>query len=285
MKCFLMLISVVAFTNTATSQVLLEDFSHGVPPADWKSVNNAHNSMSDGWSLYYSERAGYEGHFTWDYYLEDTLVSPAFDLVGVTVSTLTFLNECKYSIYMANHHQSIGDGKSDVRISTDGGWNWTELWLDTSTADGTYSVTVDLSAYDGMTGLRLGFHYFGTEAHSWYIDDVMIDGTGAGGGTPTLSSTPLIRGQSAAIELSHATIYGNALVAYSLTGPGPSLTRFGWVDLSPPITLLPMKLINAVGKVEISAGVPVQIASHTLYVQAIDLTQGVLSNSIAEPVL
>lgn len=283
MKCFLMLISVVAFTNTATSQVLFEDFSHGVPPTNWRSVNNAHNAMSDGWSLYYSERAGYKGHFTWDYYLEDTLVSPAFDLAGVTGTSLTFFSECVNSIYMANHPQSIGDGKSDVRITTDG-WNWTELWIDTSTASGTYSATVDLSAYDGMTGLKLGFHYFGTDAHNWYIDDVMVDGIGAGGRTFTLSCPPLVSGQTATLELRNGTIYGDAYVAYSLSGPGPTFTRFGWVDLSIPISLMPVQLIDSIGTLEIERGIPLPLAGQTLYLQALDLTTGVLSNSIAEPV-
>lgn len=48
-----------------------------------------------------------------------------------------------------------------------------EVWTQTEPSDEWKTVTIDLSAYQGMD-VEIDFRYNGLDAHSWYIDDIMI---------------------------------------------------------------------------------------------------------------
>jgi hypothetical protein len=272
----------VALTASANAQILSEDFSSGVPPTGWTHVNN-NAGIGVGWISDGAGRAWHEdeaGVGTTDF----TLVSPVFDLTGVSGSTLTFDGETYWAAYLANHPTSYGDGVSNMEISTDGGATWTMVWTDTSQNNGdTYSPTVDLSAFDGMSGVQLGIHFYGTWAQEWWVDNVVIDGGGSSG--LTLSATGLVSGGVATISVSGATANGNVLLGYSWVGAGPTQTRFGMLDLSMPIHSLPTQVADASGNVSVTAGVAVRVANHTLYGQAVDMTSGEVSNAIAEPIL
>lgn len=57
-----MLITVVATTNAATSQIQLEGFSHGLAPIGWRNINNSGTRMSEGFMettlSFYAETVG-----------------------------------------------------------------------------------------------------------------------------------------------------------------------------------------------------------------------------------
>lgn len=269
-------------TASANAQILSEDFSSGVPPTGWTHVMNG---AGVGWIADGAGRAWHEdeaGVGTSDNFL----VSPVFDLTSASGATLSFDGETYWAAYLANHPTSYGDGVSSMEISTDGGATWTLVWTDTSLNNGdTYSPCVDISAFDGMSNVQLGIHYFGTWAQEWWVDNVVIDDGGCGSAGLTLSATGLVSGGVATIDVTGATANGNVLLGYSWVGAGPTQTRFGLLDLSMPIHNLPAQVADASGNVSVTAGVAVRVANHTLYGQAVDMTSGEISNAIAEPIL
>ena len=121
-------------------------------------------------------RAWHEDEYLPGLYSDNTLVSSTFDLSGIAGATMTFDGETYWATYLANNPAGYGDGVSNMEISTDGGVTWTVVWTDTSLVNGSYSESVDLSAYDGMTGLTLGVHFFGTYAQEWWVDNIVIGG-------------------------------------------------------------------------------------------------------------
>jgi hypothetical protein len=243
------------------------------------------NGTGQGWIDDGTGRAWHEDESLGGLSSDNMLISPAFDLTGITGATLTFDSETNYSAYLANNPAGLGDGVSSMEISTDGGLTWTLVWTDASLVDHVVTnESADLSAYDGMSGVQLGIHFFGTYAQEWWVDNVVVDAGGTGGGV-VLGVTGLVSGGTATISLTGATPGGDVMFGYSFAGAGPTLTHFGLLDLGSPIHTLPVQVADASGNVTIVAGVAVRIANHTLYGQAADLTTGTLSNSIAEPVL
>ena len=281
MKTILSLAAVVALAGSASSQVLSEDFSTGVPPTGWTLVDN-NGAASLTWEADGTGRAWHQDDFS-GVTSDNTLISPAMDLSGTSGTTLTFDGSTQWSAWLANHPTSFGDGISNMEVSTDGGATWTVVWTDTSTADGSYSASADLSAFDGMTGVQLGIHFYGTYAQEWWVDNVVIDAGGAGG--PVYSATGLVGGGTATLTVTGATASGGVLLGYSLTGAGPTNTPFGAVDMSAPISTLPTLTADAAGTASMTTGVPARASGFTVYTQGADLTSGMLTNSLAEVIL
>jgi hypothetical protein len=85
---------------------------------------------------------------------------------------------------MANHPNAFGDGVSTIEVSTDGGANWTVIWTDTTTVDNTpYAPNLGLTQFLGSSTVNVAIHYFGTYAHEWWVDYLIVDDTPV----PTLS--------------------------------------------------------------------------------------------------
>jgi hypothetical protein len=280
MKTILSLAAVIALAGSASSQVLSEDFSTGVPPTGWVHVNN-NAGLSVGWifdSLF--SRAWSEDEYGVGT-ADNTLVSPVFSLAGVSSTTLTFDSQLGWGAYLAVN--GSGDGHNTMEISSDGGLTWTVAWDDVSPGSGSYpGISVDLSAFDGMAGLQLGIHFYGTYAQEWWVDNVVIDGGGAG---LVYSTSGLVGGASATLTVSGATAGGGVLIGYSLTGAGPTNTPFGPVDMSNPITQLPVLTADGAGVASMTTMVPGRATGFTVYTQAADLTSSTLTNSLAEVVL
>ncbi|MCP4091831.1 MAG: hypothetical protein GY747_00135 [Planctomycetes bacterium] len=104
-------------------------------------------------------------------------------------------------------------------------------------------------------------------------------------GSPLLSISGLVGGGIATINVSNATAGGAVLLGYSLSGAGPTMTPYGPVDMSPPISLLPSLTADPSGLASMSTGVPGRATGFTLYMQGVDLASGLLTSSLAETVL
>lgn len=117
-----------------------------------------------------------------------------------------------------------------------------------------------------------------------YFDDVSING-GCGGSSLIYSISGLVGGSTATLTISGATAGGGVLIGYSLTGAGPTNTPFGPVDMSAPITQLPVLTADGAGVASMSTGVPGRASGFTVYTQAADLATSTLTNSLAEVVL
>ncbi|MHC4380242.1 MAG: choice-of-anchor J domain-containing protein [Planctomycetota bacterium] len=172
---YLTILLLSASPLAAQTTILSEDFSGGTfPPLGWTEDRVGPNQ--NGWERASSARAWHED-FTGST-TENYLITPAMDLSGMTEVYLHFSGESYYTNYRANHPNSVGDGISDVQISTNGGLSWTVLWTDTSLNNNdTYSPTVDISTYAGLTNVQIAFYFYGTFAQEWWIDDVVVDDT------------------------------------------------------------------------------------------------------------
>ncbi|MHC4380047.1 MAG: hypothetical protein ACYSU1_03020 [Planctomycetota bacterium] len=103
--------------------------------------------------------------------------------------------------------------------------------------------------------------------------------------SPVYSVTNLVAGQVATFSFTDAVPGTTVILAYSVTGAGPTMSAFGLVDMSPPISTFPALVADASGSGGFSTGIPPGAAGRTLYTQGVDLNNGLLSNSLAVPVL
>ncbi|MCP4093521.1 MAG: hypothetical protein GY747_08730 [Planctomycetes bacterium] len=298
MKLVLSLTAVALLAGSASAQILSEDFSSGImPPAGW--TYSSPNPTEAGWIPGYLDHTGID-HTGWAWHEDEFssngtsdshMISPAMDLSSSLNTAMSFDGHTLYAVYLANHPTSYGDGVSTVEVTTDGGVTWTIVWTDTSTLNAyptpeMYTPCIDLSAWDGMTGVQVAFHFYGTYAQEWWVDNVLVESGGCGGsGSLTYAITGLVGGGSATLAVTNATPGGGVLLAYSLTGAGPTNTPFGPVDMSAPITQLPMLTANAAGTASLTTGVPARASGFTVYTQGADLSSATLTNSLAEVVL
>jgi len=158
----------------AQTTYLSEDFNAGVvPPTGWTQVNN-NGDTTVGWIPDVAGRAWHEDEF--GPISDMTLVSPVIDLSSATNVFLHFDGETNYATYLANHPSSVGDGISNMEVTTNGGSTWTVVWTDTAQNSGdTYAPTIDLSAFAGNPSVQIGMHFFGTYAQEWWVDNVVVD--------------------------------------------------------------------------------------------------------------
>ncbi|MEW5986508.1 MAG: hypothetical protein AB1791_07745 [Chloroflexota bacterium] len=189
-------------------------FDAGIP-ADWTVIDNEGNGVvwtgtgltgypTDCGETNYTGGAGGAACASSDVagVLEyDTeLLSPAFDLTGYNDVSLD---------YLANYQNFSATELFDVDISADGGSSWTNL-LSWNTDHGAFrstpgvAVSLDLSAYGGMSGLILRWHYYnpGSGDWDWYaeIDDVSLT-CNVGGGDPDIAVDPAALANSQAPDI------------------------------------------------------------------------------------
>ncbi len=269
----------LALAGSVQAQTLLsEDFSAGVPPSGWIHTNDS----GIGWLW---DDAGLQAWHDDEVIgtADNSLVTPVLDLERMSKVWLHFDGKTNYADFMANHPFSVGDGVNTVEISLDGGTSWTVVWTDT-TEDNLkpYKAHVDLSAYAGSLLFEIRFHYYGTFAQEWFIDNVVVDDTPP---APIYSNTGLYAGVGVTLTVTGATPSSPVALAYSLTGPGPTATIYGMVDLSPPIISIPPITADAAGTATKDTFVPMAALGIMIYSQGVDLTTGTLSNSLAQLVL
>ena len=158
----------------AQTTYLSEDFNAGVvPPAGWIQVNN-NGDTTVGWIPDGVGRAQHEDEL--GPVSDMTLVSPVIDLSSASNVFLHFDGETNWANYLANHPNSLGDGISNMEVTTNGGISWTVVWTDTAQTSGdTYSPTIDLSAFAGDSNVQIGIHFYGDFAQEWWVDNVVVD--------------------------------------------------------------------------------------------------------------
>ena len=288
MKHFLVVAAIAVFSSSASAQIFSEDFSSGTPPTGWTIIDNTGSGVI-GWEPGFLDLFSGLDHTGWamhdyDTYLsaDNVLLSPVINLSSSNGTSLSFVTETEWTDYMAHSGYSLGNGVSTAEATTDGGLTWTVLWTDDVLIDfNPVTRTVDMSAFDGMANVQIGFRYFGTDAHTWWIDDVLVDN----GPGPSYSISGLAGGGTATLTVAGATPGGGVLLGYSLAGAGPTMTPFGLVDISAPISQLPSLTANASGVASLSTGVPSRATGFTLFTQGADLATATLTNSLAEPIL
>jgi hypothetical protein len=101
------------------------------------------------------------------------------------------------------------------------------------------------------------------------------------GVVPTLTAINFLAGQAATIEFRNGTPGAQALVAYSLVGPGPTATRLGMVELSAPIRQLPIFTLDVDGAADVQKSLPASAGGVQLWLQGVDLGGALFTNSLA----
>ena len=123
----------------------------------------------------------------------------------------------------------------------------------------------------------------GTDSFIYFIEDT--DGNAASATVtvqvtrPVYTITNLIAGAYADFRISDAPPNSQVLIGYSLTGPGPTSTPYGSVDMTPPIKTLVALPADINGDVVFSPVVPAGASGVTFYTQA--KCGNMLSNSLA----
>jgi len=152
----------------AQQTFLTEDFASGVvPPTGWQELDLS--GVNIGWELG-ALTGGAAFHDDFSGWNDVHLLSPDMDLTGAAAAYAHFGQNVAWSSWRDHHY---------VDVSTDGGVTFVNV-LDDLSPDGQSAATVDISAYAGVNGVAVSFHYTGDYASEWTVDDIVV----------SVSSTP-----------------------------------------------------------------------------------------------
>ncbi|MBC8329382.1 MAG: choice-of-anchor J domain-containing protein [Planctomycetes bacterium] len=153
---------------SAQQTFLTEDFSAGlVPPAGWTEGNNGN---SFGWELD-GDRYLAPGHAFHDDYTgpnDNFLMTPQMDLT-TAAQAFAYCDQGVYYYSWRDHHY--------VDVSLDNGVTFINV-ADDLAGDGVSVLNTDISAYAGVNGVNVAWHYTGDFASEWGIDNVVVDDAG-----------------------------------------------------------------------------------------------------------
>jgi N-acetylneuraminic acid mutarotase len=94
-----------------------------------------------------------------------SLVSPTWDLTGLTHPALTFHND----------YFGMSNSRATVELSTNGGQTWTQLWIhQTDSVRGPNQQTIDLTQWAGQPSVQVRLRYQGYATWWWEVDDVTL---------------------------------------------------------------------------------------------------------------
>ncbi len=172
-----------AFQGGSGGAGFAESFENEFPPAGWSLQNtNATNNFAQYEEVVFSTSTAtptdgmYQVGVTWAESEQDEwLITPAFDCPAA--SNLTFDFYGHYGSENADHYT--------VKVTTDGGLNWTTLWDATNlpAADNHYDapVAIDLSAYAGQS-IQLAWNFYDGPNNNGLWFTTFIDNVSVGNG-------------------------------------------------------------------------------------------------------
>ena len=180
------------FTHNDKFTLLSEGFEGLFPPSGWTVIDGssspgyqpAHWRQSDPWSYYHTGLYG--ALCPWGYDLDEWLITPDIYVGGLSGLFLSFWWKSSWYWHVVEDH-----GDLFVKISTDGGITWDNLWTFGDSADvvnsgGTwpwynwqwYKATLDLSPYliDKTIGdnIMIAFNAVADDNADIAIDDVVL---------------------------------------------------------------------------------------------------------------
>jgi hypothetical protein len=163
------------YSDAVTSLPFSEDFESGVfPPACWNVINthptaNWHEGTND---TGFAAQVVYEDAVMMD----EWLISPTMDLSSVSgILNVSF-------DFMTSYYWLVDpyDGADlMLKVSIDGGMNWTILWNEENYGTFTnftwYSVSVPFTAYAGEANVKIAFNYKGDDGAQTMVDNIVVD--------------------------------------------------------------------------------------------------------------
>jgi hypothetical protein len=157
--------------------------------------------------------------------------------------------------------QWIGQGGCTITLAhAEGTQSEATLLGFTDHQDGTYSVDIQPATNPGMDHLLFLVDDGSGPVTMWPPTGLMH--------TPWLQVDPLIGGVQAELKISGAQANGPASFAFSLAGPGPSMTPWGMVNLSSPIRALATIGTNAEGDASVNVPIPSGFPGRPVWIQA-----------------
>lgn len=170
-----MFVDVDCMNYTARNLPYYESFETGT--TDWECWAQMDFDHQNGGYASYWQRMGQDGavspaaddycavhRFNSDYNQDGWLTTPLISIPAGGSVTMSFKT---YERYSSDY------GYEGVWVIEGGHKASAEVWTQTEPSDEWKTVTIDLSAYQGMD-VEIDFRYNGLDAHSWYIDDIMI---------------------------------------------------------------------------------------------------------------
>lgn len=161
----LMALGALTAPTWAQQTALTENFDAGVvPPTGWTELNNG---VTNGWEPDFNlEEAEHDDYFS-GVYNDNRLESPAMDLSTFAEAYLHCDQDQQFPSF-----RDI----NNVDVTLDGGATYTTVYSETGSASVTDApLEVDLSAYAGLSGVQLSFHYTGDYANAWRLDNIVVD--------------------------------------------------------------------------------------------------------------
>lgn len=155
---------------------LNEDFNGATfPPTGWSVINNHANSDSN-WHLGDDGGNGVaEVLYSDANLMNEWLISPSFDLSDALGNiSLNFRFYTSYYWLVSPY-----DGADImVKVSTNGGASWTQLWSEEDygvfSSYVWYNVSLSLNAYIGQSNVKIAFQYLGDDGAQAFIDDIAV---------------------------------------------------------------------------------------------------------------
>ena len=96
---------------------------------------------------------------------QDTyLTSPVADFTGIASPELDF----------ATYYKPFGTSTATAEVSVDGGTTWSAVWSQTTAAVNGSTVRIPLPQAVGKTQVQVRFHYTGSWAYFWEVDNVLL---------------------------------------------------------------------------------------------------------------
>jgi hypothetical protein len=173
-------------TTSIKTTILSEGFEGTFPPTGWTQIITdagytwkSASSNPHGGTLY--TNCEYDPDLVSQ---DEWLVTPVLDFTGYGSIYLSFW-------WYSSYYWGVSPYDNydiNVKISTDGGSTWTQLWNEDTIGtftnwewyDATFGTPVDLSSYIGQTNVKIGFQYIGTDGAEAALDDILIYGSMAG---------------------------------------------------------------------------------------------------------
>lgn len=168
-------VELVKFGVGTAELPFFENFE-SLPPEGWEAYNVDGGGEEWGPSTAQNHTPGGTNSAFHDFglsgYMEDGwLVTPAINLPELFTIQLSFWSYNTWPTYYFKNSVLVSTGSIDPASG-----DYVEVWAATSVTSAWEQTEIDLSNYAGST-VYIAFRYEGDDAHSWYLDDILVDGS------------------------------------------------------------------------------------------------------------
>lgn len=266
----------LAAPAAAQNVLFAEDFDAGIP-GTWSQLHLS--SILDPWypgtSPATSSPDVFHEYFCAHgfFFRDNVLLSPPIDLRGYSRVDFDCVQHQLFPLQRVYNK---------VEVTTNGGGSYTVIHDERGTFSGPGTIHASMDAFAGMANVQVAFHYKGTVANEWRIDDVRITSP-----QPRLSIDNLAGGATATFTVAEAGAGDLVVFGLSLGGSGPFPTPFGVVQLTPPVHVLTIRFADPAGSAAYNLPIPASVTGASVFFQAADLRPDnsvVFSNWLARTV-